>query len=634
MAVLSSGADAAQEIGGRLYDALFANDARAALLRTTQEAREQGKGVQIRLDLEEAPELGDLPWEFLYDRSRELFLNLAEETTVVRSLDAPRAARPLALQLPLRILAVFTSPNNLAPLDIEREWQGLNAALGELTARGLVELQRLEHASLGDLQRMMRRSEIHILHFSGHGGFDIDRGEGFFILEDEKGNGRQVGVQTLGTLLGDWKTLRLLTLMTLQGTRAVTAPLLRIAPALIRQGVPAVVGMRFELSDRAAITFAREFYSALADNYSLDTALAQARKAIYADGNETEWATPVLYTSARDSVIFDVQSIPARPEPAPRVTVSERGSEVDAKSKPARKTKSAKPKTTRAKAPTKTAALERAELEPDTILQNRYRIRKKISESDLSSIYLARDERLGGKQCALKELKTGTDISASRQQELFKQSTEILSRLSHPSLPRVTDYFESEAHFYYIMDFIEGNTLENLLAQNGKPFSVDQVLPWANELCNVLTYLHARTPPFLHGNISPEHILQTTDGSLVLLGFDMFALYPQTEKSGELVGTPGYVAPEQIEGNLTVQCDIYALGVTLYHLLTVYDPAESLFDLPPIRKLNSTVPTHIADALAAAYALDPQQQYASAADFQRALQAPPKNLLDRFLRRA
>lgn len=658
MTALAPEARAAQEFGGKLYEALFTEDARIALRRTFDQAAMQNKGVRIRLRLEAVPELADLPWEFLYAESTRRFLALSPDTPILRYLEMPEPTRPLVIQPPLRILAVFASPREFAPLDVEREWQALNNALGDLTARGRVQLQRLEPATLENLQDMMRRSEIHILHFTGHGGFDIDRGAGFLLVEDERGNARQLDAQRLGTLLGDGETLRyrdsqmlgtlprdskslrLVTLMTRQGTRDVTAPFLRIAPGLVRQGVPAVVGMHFELSDRAALYFAREFYGALADNEPVDVAMSRAREAIYSYLNQMEWATPVLYTSARDGILFDVQQLPVRPEPVSPIIERSVKAETT-KPKPARKTKAAKGKTTRTKAARKTAEVETTELPPNTRLQNRYRILKKISESDRSTVYLVRDERLGAKACVLKELKTGTKNLEPHQRELFKQNVEMLTRLSHPSLPRVTDYFEAEARLYYAMDFIEGNTLENLLAQNGKPFAVDQVLKWADELCHALTYMHQQTPPFIHGNISPEHILRAKDGVAVLLGFDLVELHRGTKIFGDVVfGTLGYIAPElysapeQTEAHFNVQSDIYALGVTLHHLLTMHDPTESLFDLPPIRKLNSSVPEHIASALAVAYVTDPKERYASASDFQRALQEPPqKNLLDRLLRR-
>lgn len=636
MTALAPQAQAAQEFGAKLFDALFANDARIALRRTFDLAAMQNTGVRIRLHVQDAPELANLPWEFLYDESTQRFLALSPDTPIVRYLDTPQPARPLAMQPPLRILAVFASPNDFAPLDTEREWQGLNDALGELTTRGLVELQRLERAAIVDLHRTMQRSEIHILHIIGHGSFDVVSDEGFLALEDEKGYGRQVSAQALGTLLGDFPALRLVTLMTSQGARVSTVnPFSGIAPALIRQGIPAVIGMQFEVSDTAALTFTHEFYTALADGFPVDAAVTKGRRAIFEKSSEIEWATPVLYTRARDGVLFDVQSPQARTQLAPHVAVSGRGSKAEAaEAKPARETKSAKPKTAR-QAAAKTAVVETGQLEPDTILQGHYRVERKISESELSRVYLAHDERRGGKQCALKELKSGGDKPTPRRVELFKQNAEILSSLAHPSLPRVTDFFEFQARFYYVMDFIEGNTLEQFLAQRGRPYAVEQVLQWANELCNALSYLHSQTPPFIHGNISPETILRAKDGRLVLLGMNMFPLYLEAQKTGGPgFGTPGYIAPEQIKGRVTVQSDIYALGVTLHNLLTAYDPVDALFDVPPASKLNRAVPAHIADALAVAYATDPKARYASAADFQRALQEPPqKNLFDRLLRR-
>jgi sugar lactone lactonase YvrE len=299
--------EAAKAFGARLFDAVFAGEARACLRSSLDEAGRQGKGLRIRLRLNDTPELAGLPWEYLYNSSLNRFLALSVETPVVRYLELSERIRPLAVQPPLRVLALIASPRDQAPLDIEREWRRLRDALGDLEARGLVTLERLERASLADLQRQLRRGQYHILHFVGHGGFDERTQDGVLLLEDEDGLSYRISGQDLGMLLHDHRSLRLALLNSCDGARASrTDPFAGTAQSLVQQGLPAVIAMQFEISDDAAIELAREFYGAIADGYPVDAALAEARKTILAAGSGVEWGTPVLYLRADDARIFDL----------------------------------------------------------------------------------------------------------------------------------------------------------------------------------------------------------------------------------------------------------------------------------------------------------------------------------------
>jgi hypothetical protein len=146
------------------------------------------------------------------------------------------------------------------------------------------------------------------------------------LLEDEEGRGRPVSGQYLGTLMHDERTLRLAVLNACEGARTSRAdPFAGTAQSLVQQGVPAVIAMQFEITDQAAVAFTHEFYAALADGYPVDAALAEARKAVFAQGNDVEWGTPVLTMRAPDGRIFDVErvsdmareGVAPRPQPAP-----------------------------------------------------------------------------------------------------------------------------------------------------------------------------------------------------------------------------------------------------------------------------------------------------------------------------
>ncbi len=300
--------EAAKSFGGRLFDAVFGGDVRGCLRSSLDEANRQGAGLRLRLRLTDVPELADLPWEYLYNPALSRFLALSTETPLVRYLDLPERIRPLTVHPPLKVLVVISSPSDYPPLEMEREWEKLREALGDLVQRGLVALERLEDATLMTLQRRLRRGEYHIFHFIGHGGFDAQAQDGVLLLEDEQGRGRPVSGQYLGTLLHDERTLRLAILNACEGARTSrTDPFAGTAQSLVQQGTPAVIAMQFEITDEAAITLAHEFYAALADGYPVDGALAEARKAIFGQENDVEWGTPVLYMRSPDGRIFDVK---------------------------------------------------------------------------------------------------------------------------------------------------------------------------------------------------------------------------------------------------------------------------------------------------------------------------------------
>ena len=315
----SSEMSAAKEFGATLFTTVFADDVNACLRSSLDVALAKKVGLRLRLCLTEVPELADLPWEYLY-RPQPLnrFLALSSSTPLVRYLDLPENVEPLVVSPPLRVLVLIASPKNYPKLKVEREWGNLKEALGSLEERGLVELTRLDGGTLRALQRQLRKGQYHVLHFIGHGGFDPQAQDGMLILEDSEGAGQAVSGQYLGVLLHGYHPMRLAVLNACEGARnSRTDPFAGLAQSVLQQGVPAVIAMQFEITDEAAISFAHEFYSALADNFPVDAALVEARK-IMAGSNSLEWGTPVLYMRTPDGRIFDVQA----PLPAPPIVVA------------------------------------------------------------------------------------------------------------------------------------------------------------------------------------------------------------------------------------------------------------------------------------------------------------------------
>ena len=301
--------DASREFGTVLFQTIFDGDVDVCLRNSITSVEQSGGSLRLRLRLSDVPELVDIPWEYLYDPTSRRFLALSVDTPLVRYLDLPGRIKPLAVQPPLNVLVMIASPTDIMQLDVEQEWQKLKMAVADLEQQGLLRLDRLEKATLDELQRRLRRQEYHVFHFIGHGGFDAKTNDGILLLEEEDGRSKAVSGQTLGTLMHDEKTLRLALLNACEGGRASkTDPFAGVGQSLLQQGVPAVIAMQFEVTDDTAITLAHSFYAALADGYPVDAALTEARKTIFAR-NAVEWGTPVLYMRAPDGRIFDVANL-------------------------------------------------------------------------------------------------------------------------------------------------------------------------------------------------------------------------------------------------------------------------------------------------------------------------------------
>jgi outer membrane protein assembly factor BamD (BamD/ComL family) len=325
--------EAAKEFGGRLFKSVFTDEVQSVLRQSLDQTRQQGVGLRLRLRLNDAPELVNLPWEYLYNPNLNRFLSLSVNTPLVRYLELPEQIKPLPVEPPLRALVMIASPKDYPPLDVEHEWANLKQALSGLESGGALVVDRLEGATALALQYALRRQDYHIFHFIGHGGFDEHAQDGVLLLEDEAGRGRALSGQYLGALLHDEETLRLVVLNACEGARTGTDdPFAGAAQSLVQQGLPAVIAMQFEVTDQAAVTFSREFYSAVADGYPVDAALAEARKGIFATGNDVEWGTPVLYMRLPDGKVFDVArpaGKPAAPPPSAGPKDSQEAVQVD-----------------------------------------------------------------------------------------------------------------------------------------------------------------------------------------------------------------------------------------------------------------------------------------------------------------
>lgn len=304
----SSQMEEAKRFGGQLFESIIRGDVAEAYDGARSAATQHDRGLRVTLQLSDAPELMEIPWEFLYEAPN--FLSQSIYTPIVRSLDLKHGRPPRKVTLPLRILAVISSPDGYPPLDVDGEREKLDEALRTLREQGIVELTWLETATMAELNRVIGApDEVHVLHYIGHGAYDERSESGILVLEDEHGHARQVTGEELSALLIDERSLRLAVLNSCEGARTSHLdPFSGVASSLVRCGIEAVVGMQFEITDTAAIAFSERLYTTLSQGFAIDAALAQGRRAIFAAGNDIEFATPVLFLRGADARLFDVET--------------------------------------------------------------------------------------------------------------------------------------------------------------------------------------------------------------------------------------------------------------------------------------------------------------------------------------
>lgn len=255
------------------------------------------------------------------------------------------------------------------------------------------------------------------------------------------------------------------------------------------------------------------------------------------------------------------------------------------------------------------------------MIGGRYRVEAPISTGAMGEVWRGRDDRLQGRPCAIKVVRLG-GVPAEEQRELtawFARESAVLSSLRHPAICDIRDVVdEADAH-YLILELIDGRTLADELAAHGTPgLPETDVVSWAIDLCDALTYLHGHTPPVIFRDLKPQNIMRRLDGRVVIIDFGIArAMVPI---GGTAIGTGGYAPPEQYQGLADARSDVYGLAATLHHLLTGRDPSHyPPFSYPSVRTLIPKISPHVDVAIARALNLVPDDRFASAEAFAAAL---------------
>ncbi|MDO5476177.1 MAG: serine/threonine-protein kinase [Eubacteriales bacterium] len=241
-------------------------------------------------------------------------------------------------------------------------------------------------------------------------------------------------------------------------------------------------------------------------------------------------------------------------------------------------------------------------LKPGTLLEGKYRILEEIGRGGMSTVYLARNER-ANKTWAVKEIRRASGPDSELLQRRLLAETEMLKKLHHPHLPDIVDVIETEGSLLIVMEYIQGRDLQKIMNEEGEQNPENRgaqdpeaVRSWAIQLCDVLHYLHTRTPPIIYRDLKPANIMLQEEendrfpyGSVCLIDFGT-AREMKAKGTGDTIslGTRGYAAPEQFGGQeeSDERTDIYNLGATMYHLLTGYSPAQTNYTFLPVGELR------------------------------------------------
>src|ERR1700724_2259872 len=258
------------------------------------------------------------------------------------------------------------------------------------------------------------------------------------------------------------------------------------------------------------------------------------------------------------------------------------------------------------------------------MLANRYQLLTCIGQGGMGAVYKAADTRFNNRPVAIKEMST-SGLPAARLQEAeeaFEREAHLLADLLHPNLPRIYEHFAENDRSYLVMDFIDGQTLEEYLAKIvGKPLPVEQVMKWAQQLCDVLNYLHFHQPPIVFRDLKPANVMIDDSGHIYLIDFGIARIFkPGKQHDTVALGSPGYAAPEQYgKAQSTPRSDIYSLGALLHHLLTGVDPSEQPFFFRPASQINATVPPDLEAMLQEMLNMTADRRPSSAQDVLKAL---------------
>lgn len=252
-------------------------------------------------------------------------------------------------------------------------------------------------------------------------------------------------------------------------------------------------------------------------------------------------------------------------------------------------------------------------LEIGSLVDGKYKILSEIGHGGMSVVYMAINEK-ANKTWAVKEVRKDGRMDFNIVRQGLMAEIDTLKRLKHPYLPSIVDVIEDDETFIIVMDYVEGRSLDKILEEHGVQ-QESVVVEWAKQLCDVLGYLHSRTPAIIYRDMKPANVMLKPDGAVTLIDFGTAKNYEINYGETTGIGTIGYAAPEQYIGSglgrTDARTDIYCLGMTLYHLLTGQDPCRNLISDTSIRAVNPALSRGLDSIIRKCTAHQPEDRYQS-----------------------
>jgi serine/threonine protein kinase len=266
------------------------------------------------------------------------------------------------------------------------------------------------------------------------------------------------------------------------------------------------------------------------------------------------------------------------------------------------------------------------QLQAGTTLVKRYLIQGVLGIGGMGAVYSARDMHFPNvtKLVAVKEMVNRALDPVVRNTIVrnFEREANLLASLSHRAIPRIYDYFTVKERSYLVLEFIDGQDLEALINNTNAFISEEQVVRWAVELCDVLSYLHGHKPEtIIFRDMKPSNIMINSHGHAILIDFGI-AKHFEPQQKGTMIGTEGYSPPEQYRGEASPLADIYALGATLHHVITRRDPRLEppfSFGERPVRQINPNVSPQLEGTIEKALQYNPEDRFQNAEEMRKAM---------------
>src|SRR4051812_25789646 len=276
------------------------------------------------------------------------------------------------------------------------------------------------------------------------------------------------------------------------------------------------------------------------------------------------------------------------------------------------------------------------QLEPGTLLNDRYYIVKRIGGGGMGSVYQARDKRLADQLRAGKEMieMFADEGQRAKAVEDFTREAQLLASLEHRSIPTIFDYFIENGRYYLVMKYISGGDLAEQMRKRGGKVDELTVSRWAIQICDVLHYIHNQDPPIIYRDLKPANLMiDEKQNKIMLIDFGIARFVAPTQKGVTAIGTMGYAPPELFAGKVEPRSDLYSLGATMFHMLTGSDPQDNpllIFDFsknPRPSQINPAISADMDSIIMSVVAHRPEDRPASALELMRMLEDHERRLV-------